>query len=170
MNSRKKIKKIFELNSSNIGFWTGNPKEETLEKYLEKLNLDNREEFYTYLNDDCRWVMAGNNYDHPADKPMFDPLGGQEKKSHGQDGYFADCKSIKEVEQYPWPDPDYIDFTEDIEQIEKFSDKAVFTGLWSQFFHLVCDFFGMENYFIKMHTDPEIVKAVTDHIVQFFVE
>ena len=46
----------------------------------------------------------------------------------------------------------------------------VFTGMWGCFFHVVMDYFGMENYFIKMYECPEVVEAVTEHVVNFYVE
>jgi uroporphyrinogen decarboxylase len=36
---------------------------------------------------------------------------------------------------------------------------AVFGGMWGPFFHVMEDFFGMENYFCKMYTHPEVVYA-----------
>ena len=36
-------------------------------------------------------------------------------------------------------------------------------------FHQVADFFGMENYFIKMYECPEVVEALTERIVDFYV-
>lgn len=42
-------------------------------------------------------------------------------------------------------------------------------GTWGHFFHLVMDFFGLENYFMKMYTDPAVVHAVTCHVVDFFL-
>ena len=45
----------------------------------------------------------------------------------------------------------------------------VFTGMWCPFFHQVADFFGMENYFIKMYECPEVVEAATEHIVDYYV-
>ena len=45
----------------------------------------------------------------------------------------------------------------------------VFTGMWSCFFHQVADFFGMENYFIKMYEEPKIVEAVTERVVDWYV-
>ena len=42
--------------------------------------------------------------------------------------------------------------------------------MWCPFFHVVGDFFGMENYFIKMYTDPGVVHAVTSHVVDFYLE
>lgn len=171
MNSREKINKILNLSSNGaIGFWTGNPHWETIPLYLNKINFTNIEELFTYLCDDCRWIMADISYKHPEGRPMFDVLGGKKHTSLSQPGCFAECESLQEVESYPWPDPDYLDFTDVINEIRKYSDKAVFTGMWSHFFHIVSDFFGMENYFVKMYTDPEIVEAVTNHVVDFFVE
>lgn len=171
MNSREKVKRIFERSSEGtIGFWTGNPHGETAKIYMEKLNYTNMEELFGYLHDDCRWVIADSAYKHPEGKPMFDVLGGKERSSLGEEGCFAECESLQEVEDYPWPNPDYLDFTGVIEEIRRHKDKSVFTGLWSCFFHIVSDFFGMENYFVKMYTDPQIVEAVTNHVVDFYVE
>jgi uroporphyrinogen decarboxylase len=44
-----------------------------------------------------------------------------------------------------------------------------FGGAWCSFFHTTADFFGMENYFVKMYTDPVVVHAVTRHVVDFYL-
>ncbi len=44
------------------------------------------------------------------------------------------------------------------------------SGMWCCFFHIAADMFGMENYFIKMHTNPDVVDAVTRHICEFYLE
>lgn len=170
MQSREKIKKIFDRTSDSCGFWAGNPHLDTVPLYLQALHLRDMEEFFHHLQDDCRWIPADPAYRHPERLPMFDTLGGQPRTSLSQDGYFADCESLKEIEAFPWPDVQYLDFSPVLEQIRQHGDKAVFTGLWSHFFHMVCDFFGMENYFVKMYTHPEIVDAVTSHVVDFMVE
>jgi len=46
---------------------------------------------------------------------------------------------------------------------------AVFGGMWCPFFHVLADLFGMENYFCKMHTDPHVVHAATERVVDFYV-
>ena len=171
MNSREKIKRIFSRTSQGtIGFWTGNPHSDTRKIYLEKLGMTDMEEFFQYLNDDCRWITADRAYKHPEGKPIFDIYGGREKKAHGEGGYFANCESIEDVEKFPWPNPDYLDFQDVLEEVRRHSDKGVFTGFWSPFFHIVADFFGLENYFLKMYTHPEVVEAVTEHVVNFLVE
>lgn len=85
---------------------------------------------------------------------------------------FAECEDVAEVEAFDWPDPKYMDFSTVIENTKAAyeSGMAVFGGMWCPFFHILCDFFGMENYFVKMYTDPEVVQAVTRHIVDFLVE
>lgn len=171
MNSREKIRKIFDLKSDGaFGFWTGNPHIETEKMYLKQLGFHEREELFRYLKDDCRWVIADEAYQHHEGRPMFDMYLGEAKHFNGQEGCFRDCESLKEIEEFPWPEPKYLDFSEIKESIGLHQDKAVFSGMWSCFFHVVADFFGMENYFVKMHTDPEIVEAVTEHVVNFYCE
>ncbi len=171
MNSRERILKIFNRTSSgDIGFWMGNPHNDTVPIYLEGLRLTNMEDLFTHLKDDCRWYTADQGYKHPEGKGMFDVLGGKKRTSLNQPGCFAECSTIQEVEAYPWPDPDYLDFTNVLETIRKHPDKSIFTGMWSCFFHIVADYFGMDNYFLKMYTDPHIVEAVTNHVVDFYVE
>ncbi len=171
MNSREKINKIFSRSSAgDIGFWTGNPREDTEKIYFNTLKLNDREQLFQYLKDDCRWVPADAGYKHPEGKPVFDIYGGQPVACHGQAGCFAGCESLREIEAFDWPNPDYLDFSDIIAQISRHQDKSVFTGFWSPFFHVVSGFFGMENYFAKMYTAPDIVEAVTAHVVDFYCE
>lgn len=170
-NSRQKVAAILgRKGGGERAFWMGNPHPETLELYIKAAGVQHYEALCDLLDDDCRCMIADGAYKHPEGKPMFDTTGGRERKSYGEFGVFAECADLAEVEAYDWPDPDYLDFTDVISAIDMRADKGVFTGLWTHFFHLVCDFFGMENYFAKMYTDPLIVDAVTTKIVDFYVE
>lgn len=171
MNSREKVKKIFDLKGDgNIGFWTGKPHVDTQRMYLEKLHLDDREELFKYFKDDCRWFKADGAYKQPEGKEAFDPWNGEKLTSLSQAGCLAECESIKEVDKISWPNTDYLDFSEIKTNLENFQDKSIFTGMWSPFFHVVSQYFGMENYFIKMYTDPGVVEAVTNHVVDYYCE
>lgn len=166
MNSRERILSILSKNGADgAGFWTGNPHDDAAEIYLEKLGLGSREELYTFLNDDCRWLPATDSYRHPEGRSVFEftPF-------HSEEGVFANCESIAEVDAYEWPDPEYLDFTTLVEKIRLHQDKAVFTGFWTSFFHLAAQSFGMENYFVKMYTHPEVVEAVIGRILDFYLE
>jgi uroporphyrinogen decarboxylase len=172
-NPREKVMDVFNKKSDGMGtMWTGHPNDQTIPIYAKAWGIEaTREAIYTFLDDDCRWIRTDTAYNHPNGDPMFDTLYKMGNRTTlGQKGCFADAQSIADIEKYPWPDPDYFDFDQIYTEIDKFQDKAVFTGAWSPFFHLVADFFGMENYFIKMYDDPSLVHAVTERIIDFYVQ
>jgi uroporphyrinogen decarboxylase len=168
---REKILAILEKrNDDGVAFWTGNPHADTYAAYLDRIGGSEKEDLFRHLGDECRWIPADNAYRHPEGKPLFDPYQGAPRESLTQPGCFAECESVEEIERFPWPDPSYLDFTEVIAEIDAHSSHGVFTGMWSPFFHHVADFFGMDTYFVKMYTNPVVVEAVTEKVVDFFVE
>jgi uroporphyrinogen decarboxylase len=172
MNSREKVLNIFNHKNVNQGaFWTGHPNYKTTPIFTKEWGIpENNESIFTYLNDDCRWFMSDFAYKHPEGLPALDPAYGTSgRHSLSAEGYFANAETIADIEKYPWPDVKYCDFSEIYSEIDKFQDKMVFTGMWSPFFHIAADFFGMENYFVNMHTNPEVVEAATEKIVDYFV-
>ena len=172
MNSRQKVMDVFNRTGTGQGvMWTGHPNDATIPIYAKEWSIEpTREAIYNHLNDDCRWVFADGGYHHPMGNPLFDPSWGIEgRHSLSAAGCFAEAEDISDIEKYPWPDIKYLDFTDIYKEIDKYSDKMVFTGMWSCFFHNICDFFGMENYFIKMYENPEIVEALTEKVVDFYV-
>ena len=174
MSKRELFKSILEHKSSTCGFWHGYPQGDSIKALYSYFNVRDDFELGRKLGNCFDWVMLEHNkfWQHPDKKPMFDVLGGKKRSSLSQDGVFAECDSLSEVENFDWPDIKYCNFNE----AEKVADKtladgrAVLSGTWAPFFHNACDFFGMENYFIKMHTDPAIVEAVTERIVDFYLQ
>lgn len=171
MNARERVNEIFRHGSgATSAMWTGHPNDNFIPLFAEATGIEpTREAIFQYLNDDCRWIRADDSYHHPDGLIAFDPAYGIHRDTLSAEGCFANCESVSDLDFYPWPDPDYCDFTEIYAEIEKFPDKMVMTGFWSPFFHLLTDFFGMENYFIKMYECPEVVEAVTERIVDFYV-
>ena len=179
-------------------FWVGHPADETKEIYyqalgvhetaLTELEQHNRDdsvlksskvddaeiEFNLKIGSDMIWVSPEfdlKSWRHPEGKPMWDCF--KEKRvGLGDPGVFAECDSLSEVEAFDWPDPGYLDFSASVEYLKKADESglAVFGGMWCPFFHVICDFFGMENYFIKMYDNPKIVHAVTERVVDFYVD
>ena len=84
-------------------------------------------------------------------------------------GSLRDCESVAEVDAFPWPDPQYFDFSANVARLRAAGDLYRCGGMWSPFFHYVADFMGMENYFVRMYTHPEVVHAVTRHVVDAFL-
>jgi len=170
MTSREKIAGIFVGNGGcSTGFWTGNPHVDTMAAYLSELGGSCPEDLYRYLNDDCRWIVAERVYRHPQGRPAFDLIDNPGVHP-SRVGYFADCESLADIDSYPWPNAEWLDFDSVLCDVRAAKDKAVFTGSWASFFHIVADLFGMENYFIKMHTHPAIVEAVTERVLDYYLQ
>ena len=171
MTSREKVKNVFTRKSDGTGvMWTGHPNDKTIPIYAKEWGIEpTREAIYNYLDDDCRWFMADGCYRHPEGLPALDPSYGTRRDTLSAEGCFANAETVADIEKYPWPDVKYLDFTGLYEQIGAYRDKMVFTGMWCPFFHNMADFFGMENYFIKMYENPAVIEAATEHIVDFYV-
>lgn len=169
MNSRERLRNIISGKPADrCGFWLGNPHADTwpiLHKYFE---TSTEEELRQKLGDDFRWIAPFSAYCHPEGKQMFDVQPKGESLSAG--GVFSDCENVDEVESFEWPDPDYLDFTETIQKLRNAGEVYRASGFWCPFFHVTADFFGMENYFVKMYTHPDVVHAVTRHIIDFYLE
>jgi uroporphyrinogen decarboxylase len=170
MDSRERIKNIFALKPADrCGFWMGNPHEDTWPLLYKAFGTEDREQIRVMMGDDLRWIPEhGQSYKHPQGKPMFDMQRKGDELSAA--GCFSDCESVAEVEDFEWPSVEYLDLEPILNTLKNTGPYYRASGLWSPFFHLVGDFFGMENYFIKMYTHPEVVHAVTKHVVDFFLD
>ncbi|MDR1566527.1 MAG: hypothetical protein LBS48_04485 [Treponema sp.] len=173
MTRREHFQAIVKRQAAHCGFWHGNPNPASIEKLYSCFGVKDDFEMGIKLGSTCRWVVPENfhmwtNPEHP----MFDVLGGKKRTSLSEPGVFAETEDIPEVERFLWPKIEYVDFSETLREIDRTvaAGQAVLSGSWSCFYHVACDFFGMENYFMKMHTDPAVVDAVTRHIVDFYLE
>ena len=169
MDRRERIKTtIAGKDPDRCGFWLGNPHPDTWPILHKYFGTKTEEELRLKLGDDFRWIAPWDVYKHPECKPVFDMQ--RKGVSLNEGGVFADCESVEEVEAYDWPNPEFLDFSDFLKQLSNTGKFYRASGFWSPFFHEVCDFFGMENYFIKMFTNPDVVHAVTSHIVDFYLE
>jgi uroporphyrinogen decarboxylase len=170
MATKQEALAVFNKKGTTGVLWTGHPSDKTVEIYAQAWGIaPTREAIYTYLNDDCRWVMADRGYKHPQGLPALDPSRGVKRETLSAEGCFAQAETVADIEAYPWPDPAFCDFTEVYAEIDRFPDKLVFTGMWCPFFHDLPNFFGMENYFVNMYEKPAVVEAATEHIVDYYV-
>ena len=169
MNSRERIRSIVAGEPADrCGFWLGDPHNDTWPLLHQYFGTSKEEELRRLLQDDFRWIAPWSAYKHPKGKPIFDVQRKGTTLSAG--GVFVECEDIQEIIDFEWPDPNYIDFSEVLQQLHDAGDVYRASGFWCPFFHDVADFFGMENYFVKMYTHPEIVHAVTSRVVDFYLE
>lgn len=172
VNSRARIKAIFAGEPADrCGLWLGNPHADTLRIYCEYFNVSSEEELRLALGDDIRWIRPdriGSYYHDSSGRTSFDR--GFSTHTFGQNGPLAHCESIDQVDAFLWPDPAHLRFDECMQVLEKSGDYYRMGGFWTDFFHQVADLFGMEEYLVKMFTNPEVVHTVTNRVCEFYYE
>jgi uroporphyrinogen decarboxylase len=152
------------------GFWLGNPHPDTWPILHRHFGTSSEEELRRKLGDDVRWICPqfyANAYRDPDGRELFDASLDRSKHSVAP---FARCESPAELDAYPWPNPDYLNFDSCLADLRRAGDVYRLSGFWTCFYHNVADLFGMEEYFVKMHTHPELVDAVTDRVCRFYWE
>ncbi len=171
MTGKEHLNAILEYRSDMPGFWHGCPNPASTQYLFHAFNVADDFELGVKLGDTACWVMPETHGMWQGSGPMFDALDGKERTSLSQDGVFAECEDPAAVEDFPWPSVNQCDFTQTVAACKRAAaaGQAVLSGTWSCFFHDVCDLFGMENYFVKMHTDPKVVDAVTERVVNFYL-
>ena len=85
-------------------------------------------------------------------------------------GALAHCESLEQVKDFPWPTAEYLNIESCLRDLRDAGDVYRLSGYWTCFYHNVADLFGMEEYFVKMHTAPDVVHAVTNKVCEFYYE
>ena len=114
------------------------------------------------------WVLDGwGAYKHPENASLLDLYKNRDIPHLSE----LTDDNIDLVDKLNWPNAEYYDFSgfEKAIRISKEHETPIFSGAWASFYHNVANMFGMENYFVKMHTDPNLVIAVTEKIVDFYL-
>ena len=169
MTPKEIIKAILSgKRADRVGYWAGGPNEP--QAFYDFYGIDNGDDLFSKLNSDLAHIESSWSA-WPYDSGYFDYYGGKEPTSHNAAGVFADCEDVAEVEAHNWPDPESMDFTHYMQTLDNplYMHRAIFSGSWSMFYHDMCSFFGMDNYFVKMYTDPAVVEAATERIVDFYL-
>lgn len=171
MSSRDRIRSIIAGEPTDrCGLWLGNPHDESWPALHAYFGTESEEDLRRMLGDDVRWICPQffpDVYRDPHGRGIFDVSG---KKSHGQAGPLAECESVRQVEEFPWPNPAYLSFDGCLEALCNAGDVYRASGFWTCFYHNIMDLFGMESYMMKMYTHPDVVEVVTDKVCGFYYE
>lgn len=176
LTSRERVLKTFDFQQTEtVPRWCG-ASDEFWTKAKNELNLDD-EGLKRRFGDDFRRVYARyrgpdlNLSDGATWKSPFgverDGIGYGQPLSHP----LSEVSSLEEVEEYPWPDPDWMDPGSIRSDAEKWGGEyAVLGGDWSPFWHDAIDLLGHENLYYKMYDYPEVVKSVFEKISDYYIE
>lgn len=163
MTNRERIKKLIAGEPADrCGFWLGAPHANTWPILTDHFGCPDPESVRVKLGDEMRHLRITGF----TQRPFF-----IDKQSHGQNGPLAGCETVEEVEQgFDWPDPTGYDPEVTLEQLRNAGDVYRMGGMWAMFYHNMMDLFGMENYLMMMHTDPDVIHAATDRVCQFYYD
>ncbi|MDR1576163.1 MAG: hypothetical protein LBS37_09180 [Treponema sp.] len=186
MTGKECFLNIINRQSRRCGFWHGVPHDGAKEKLHTHFGVKDDFELGLKLGSVCRYVRPEEDCHlwRRTDYPMFDPFNQAAHKNaalqssgsgygtitHGE-AVFADCEDVETIHSYHWPAIDDCDFTETIREIDRTVEagQAVLCSTWGSLFSNTWNFFGMENCMVKMLSEPELVKAVTGHLTDFYL-
>jgi len=77
--------------------------------------------------------------------------------------------SLQQVHDYAWPDPAWMDVSQIRDQARAYQGRyAILGGDWSPFFHDAIDLLGMEELYLRMYDEPQVVDALMWHMVDYY--
>ncbi len=176
MNSKERVLTTFEHNvPDRVSLWYGAAPEvtDTLmklcrvsneESLMQRLHIDFRRVRETYVGPELKtWAngtresfwgvqRVGSYYGQPLTHPL------------------AGVETVEEVDAYSWPSPDWFDFSHLREQCAAWQEYAIIGGPWVVIFTDATELVGMEEFFMKMITHPEVMKAVLQKVSDFYYE
>lgn len=181
MNSKTRVLTAFaHQEPDRVPVWLGaSPR--FREKAITYLQLPDDESLSTWVGDDFRRLSAryaGPDHAHPTlnlppgvtYRSVFGVL------RHGYEGGqpishpLLHAETAAEVDSYAWPDPAWMDVSYlRIEAQGYGGEYAILGGDWSPFWHDAIDLLGMENLLLKMFDVPEIVEAVLEHLIDYYL-
>ena len=105
------------------------------------------------VEDRVRFILATGTY---ADGVTRRPLAGAE--------------SVADVEAFPWPDPDDLDYGRVALEARRLSAPYAVKGGWAPIFCQVTNLFGMEDGLVALLTRPLVIEATVAHILDFYLD
>ena len=83
----------------------------------------------------------------------------------------ADVQSVKEVLDYPWPDPAWVDVSRIKADADAWSGRyAILGGDWSPFWHDGIDLVGLERLYFLMYDHPEVASLLFEKATDFYCQ
>lgn len=176
MNSRERVLTAFaHREPDRVPRWCG-ASPEFWAKAKRELQIDDDDSLRVRFGDDFRRVFAAYAGPNPPLSPgaTYRTVFGVERRGHGYGqptGHALAGASLKDVHDYPWPDPAWMDVTRIRGEALAWNGQyAILGGDWSPFWHDAIDLLGMENLYYKMNDEPELIDAVFGHIVDYYAE
>ena len=176
MNSRERVLAVFEHQlPDKVPCWCG-ASVEFWKKAKKQLNLDD-EGLSLRFRDDFRRVSAeyaGPEFPLEHQQATYRTPFGIERQGYGYGQPLSHPlanATIKQIHDYPWPDPEWMDVSKIKTAVQVYNGEyAILGGDWSPFWHDLIDLVGMEEVYVRMYTDPDVIEAILKHVVDYYFQ
>jgi len=181
MTSRERVLTAFSHKEPDrVPAWCG-ASPEFRELARRHLGLPDNESLSLHLGDDFRRVYAryagpdrrapAAGLTHPG-AILRTPFG-IERRGYGfgqpVDHPLSGACNTAEIEEFPWPNPDWIDVSHIRQEALEWKGRyAVLGGDWSPFYHDAIDLLGMDRLMLLLYDIPDFIDSVLRHIVDYY--
>ncbi|NQT59578.1 MAG: hypothetical protein HQ557_11415 [Bacteroidetes bacterium] len=177
MTSKERVVKTFQHREPDmVPRWCGSSPE-FCKKAKKFTGLSTDEELNRRFGDDFRRVYSiykGPETELHEGATWCSPFGVERTGiGYGQPTShpLASAETVKDIESYKWPSPDWIDVsTIHAQASPSKSEYAILGGEWSPFWHDAIDLIGHEDLYYFMYDNPAAVEALFEHITDYYFE
>jgi uroporphyrinogen decarboxylase len=142
---------------------------------IKKIGLKDQLELMKYFHGDFRWARPKwigpemRTYNGKKTDYFWIPREGV-GFGYAVEHPLSNAETIKDVENYNWPKPEYYDYDIYVEEAKRFREEgyAVYGGHWGWFFGAATDLVGMEKFMMMMIDKPDVAFKVMEKITDFF--
>lgn len=177
MTSRERALAIFaheEADRVPIDYWAS---EETTNALLAHFGLTEYDQLLERLHVDFRWPM-----------PLYKGMNTVDEEGHsvniwgvkrGGDFYggalnhpLADAKTVDDIENYNWPNPDDFDYSNIGPLCAKYQEQGycILGGSWAPTMAECTELVGDENFYVMLYENQEMAKALIGKVEGFYFE
>ena len=149
--------------------------EETTTELLQHFGFTEYDQLLERLHVDFRWPMplckGMNRVDENGNTVNIWGV------SRGGDFYggalnhpLENARTIDDIENYNWPDPNDFDYSNIEAQCDKYSDYAILGGSWAPTMAECTELVGDENLYVMLYENPDMAKALIKKVEDFYFE
>ena len=155
--------------------WLGVPDEDAEPGLFAEYGVHNLHELRIAVGDDFYGIRIPYRWNGKRAARVWDwyldGVTDRKDRTLTADGCFKNCESPEDIAFFKWPDPAQCVYPDDLKEMGARvpKDKTGLGLLWSVHFQDTCAAFGLQTALMNMIANPEVVEAVNNKILGFYL-
>ena len=179
MNARERVLAVLNRETPDrvpVDIWLV---PELVEKFKEKLGVDNELDVYRELDvDKIAWlgipykgVVLKDPNEHQQVNHWgvgFEMVEANNAAEYGEVSFhpLLGLETVEQLDAYPWPNPDDFDYGTAAAEAKDLAKEFVTLGPWISLFEVYCSMRSLEEALMDTLAEPEFLHAALDHIAE----